>query len=253
MIGARLTKSFINTDSNFYLAGGFDNAVDFDPGPGSATKSTIGGYDFFVVKLNKNGIYQWVRTFGTDSCTMYHDRIFDIAVDGKGNVILTGDFFGPLYFDPDPSNTYIMKSGGGMTTDFLLKLDSLGDFVWAKKFDNNIASSGNGKININRNNEIYYTTSFMDSIDADPAISTLYFTTQTVETDNTLIVKLKSSGTLIWAKSLKGTYNTVDHFIFTNTNTLLLTGKYRGSVDFDIRNTTTNILNSGTATHSYIL
>lgn len=58
---------------------------------------------------------------------------------------------------------------------------------------------------------------------------------------------------MAWAKSIEGTYNTVDEFIYIDSNSLLLTGKFRDSVDFDIRNSATSLLNSGVATHSYLL
>lgn len=215
--GSEINKSIMDKDSNIYVAGNYDRGTDFDLGPGGVYRGPLGGYDFFVVKLNKNGVFKWVKTFRTNSCTICHDWVNDLTEDGNENVILVGDF------------------------------------VWAKKFQNNIFSSGNAKVCVNDQNEIHYTTSFMDSIDADPSSATLYFTTQSSGTDNILIVKLKSSGILVWEKSIEGTYNTVDEFIYIDSNSLLLTGKFRGSVDFDIRNSATSLLNSGAATHSYLL
>ena len=119
LIGGRTYETAIDKDSNIYLSGNFDNAIDFDPGLGTDMKSTQGGYDFFVVKLDKNGNYKWSRTFGTGSCAPCHDEVTDIDVDNKGNVILVGAFFGPLDFDPTKKDEKVNLTTSYTTLVFL--------------------------------------------------------------------------------------------------------------------------------------
>lgn len=251
VVGGRLSESYIDKDSNIYLAGNYNTAVDFDPGPGFQMRTPEGGYDFYILKLDKKGKFKWVRTFGTTACRPCHDEVSDIEVDKYGNVVVSGAYFGPLDFDPHPVNTFIMKAKGFNTENYLLKLDSNGDFLWAKKFVNNNFAANNSQIKINKNAQIYYTTGFTDSIDADPTAGTLYFKSPT-GFDNTLIAKLKPSGNLIWAKSISGGYSSVNEFVVDSNSNLFLTGQYRGVVDFNI-NSGVNTLNSGTSWNGYVL
>ena len=46
-----------------------------------------GGYDIFVLKLNSSGAYQWHTFYGSSG----EDEGYGIAVDGSGNVYVTGD------------------------------------------------------------------------------------------------------------------------------------------------------------------
>lgn len=251
VVGFKLSESYIDMDSNIYLAGNYNTAVDFDPGPGFQMRTPEGGYDFYILKLDKKGKFKWVRTFGTTACRPCHDEVSDIEVDKFGNVVVSGSYFGPLDFDPHPVNTFIMKAKGFNSENYLLKLDSNGDFLWAKKFVNNNFASSNSQIEINQNAQIYYITGFTDSIDADPTSGTQYFKSPT-GFDNTLIVKLKPSGSLIWAKSLSGGFSSVNEFVVDSNSNLFLTGQYRGIVDFDI-NASVNTLNSGTSWNGYVL
>lgn len=55
---------------NVFVGGEFlSSTVDFDPGPGVVNRTTSGSYDGFLLKLNADGSYGWVRTFGGASPT----------------------------------------------------------------------------------------------------------------------------------------------------------------------------------------
>src|SRR5262245_35754739 len=49
---------------NIYLAGKFESAVDFDPGPGVATYSSAGQGDIFISKWSAGGSLLWIKTIG---------------------------------------------------------------------------------------------------------------------------------------------------------------------------------------------
>lgn len=81
---------------NVYVAGQFQGAVDFDPGPGSAVRSAAGSYDVFQVKLTATGTLGWADIRGG----IDYDDVFGIALDASGNQALAGTFTGPADFDP---------------------------------------------------------------------------------------------------------------------------------------------------------
>jgi uncharacterized repeat protein (TIGR01451 family) len=111
-----------------YVTGFFEGTADFDPGLGISTLTSSGLEDVFVAKLASDGAYAWARRIG-DSHT---DQGRDIALDGAGNVYVTGDFQGTVDFDPGPGSLNLASEGSGKDL-FVVSLSSNGDFVWARR------------------------------------------------------------------------------------------------------------------------
>ncbi|MDQ3141022.1 MAG: hypothetical protein M3Q56_02120, partial [Bacteroidota bacterium] len=110
-----------------YILGKFNGTIDFNPGAASYLLTTVGGYDFFIVKLDLLGNFEWAKSFGG----IKDDIGFAMAVDPKfGDVYVAGDFSGQVNFNPDDS-THILTSGPNFDI-FILKLDRNGNFVWVK-------------------------------------------------------------------------------------------------------------------------
>ena len=104
--------------------GEFGDTVDFDPGPNVYNLTAIGGADVFVSKFNSNGQFLWAVSFDA-----FNEEFGNaIATDIFGNVYLTGRFNGTVDFDPG-LGTYNLSPNG----IFVLKLDTNGAFIWAKK------------------------------------------------------------------------------------------------------------------------
>jgi hypothetical protein len=62
-----LKRIQIDNNNNVYLTGAFYSQVDFDPGSNSTLKVPVGGGDIFIVKLNNDSSYCWVKTIGGKS------------------------------------------------------------------------------------------------------------------------------------------------------------------------------------------
>ena len=73
--------------------------------------------------------FVWAKRMGGTSL----DFGSSVAIDGAGNVYTTGSFKGTADFDPDPAVTFPLTSAGGYYDIFVSKLDSQGNFVWAKR------------------------------------------------------------------------------------------------------------------------
>ena len=55
----------VDDDGNVYVTGGFYETVDFDPGTGTEYRTSAGGSsDIYILKLNAEGEFLWVKTFG---------------------------------------------------------------------------------------------------------------------------------------------------------------------------------------------
>ena len=116
----------LDSQGSLLITGIFDTVVDFDPGAGSAQRTSSGSHDAFVVKLSSAGDWQWVRTFGDAG----YDSGNTIAVDSTNAVYLGGFFNGTVDFDPGSGNTFTSAPSG--TDGFVLKLTSSGGFGWVR-------------------------------------------------------------------------------------------------------------------------
>ncbi len=94
---------------NVYLAGGYNNTVDFDGAGDIGTVVSNGGSDAYIAKFSSEGIFKWVKTIGGTG----YDSPGSIVSDSAGNIYLTGIFENSVNF----GNTNVISNGG---IDFFL-------------------------------------------------------------------------------------------------------------------------------------
>ena len=125
----------VDGDGNAYSTGSYSSlsSSDFDPGPDVVNLPTAGNADIYIQKLDSNGNFLWANSLGTP---IYIDEGVDIVTDDSGNVYITGVFSDTMDFDPGPGTFEIVSNSPGHSDVFILKLDSSGNFVWAKSTTN---------------------------------------------------------------------------------------------------------------------
>ena len=224
---------------NIYMAGTFSETVDFDPNSGVFNLSTKGIHDedAFVLKLDPNGNFLWVKNMGGYS----NDNAFGISLDKNGNIYTTGRFANTADFDPS-LNDYNLTSAGDYDA-FILKLDALGKLVWAKKIGGSGYDSGN-KIKIDPMGNIYTIGGFLGTSDFDPG-SGIFNLTSVGSQSNSFLSKLNESGNFVWAVNL-GTYSAEAMTVDPLGNVYPI-GIYRGTVDMDPGIGTFNLTSAGPA------
>lgn len=104
-----------------YLAGAYQQTVDFDPGAGESLQTAVNGSDMFVAKFEENGQPEWVASMGGPKS----EDPRDFVLDDEGNVYFTGGFNGTVDFDPSPEEFLLTsKPGFGTGCDyFLMRID----------------------------------------------------------------------------------------------------------------------------------
>jgi hypothetical protein len=229
-VGPR-TRIAVDGAGNAYVAGTYFGTVDFDPGPGVYNLSSIKGTDdVFVLKLNSSGGFAWADSMGTDA----PDYGRDLAVDGAGNVYLTGDWNQSYAtklkvndFDPGPG-VYALPGSSG---SFVEKLDTNGHFVWADTLGTNSTSSA-WALAVDGSGNVYVTGDFSSSVDFNPG-SGQYVLTSGGSTD-VYVLKLDSGGDFVWAVSFSGTGSDAGRGIAVDpTGDVYVVGFFRYTVDFD--------------------
>lgn len=96
----------VDGNGDVVVDGFFQRTVDFDPGPGTALRTSeapLGTSSMFLLKLTAAGDFAWVTTLlnGTGA----------VDVDTGGNPVITGSFQGTMDFDPGPGTTTLRAFG----------------------------------------------------------------------------------------------------------------------------------------------
>ena len=215
-----------DVSGNVYVEGEFKLTADFDPGNGIFNLTSNGLTDVFILKLNSTGDFQWAKSFGGTS----YDRGFDMALDNAGNIYSTGYFKNDVDFDPDTTSDFILLSEGDYDI-FVQKLDTNGNFVWAKSFGSTDYDKGYS-IDTDILGNVYTTGYFKNTVEFEPSITTSSLTSNG---DNDIfILKMDTDGNYNWAVSVGGTTADVPNCITVDDSYKIYTVGYFGdTVDFD--------------------
>jgi hypothetical protein len=229
----------VDSSGNVYTTGFFEGTVDFDPGAGTSNLTSAGGADVFVSKLNSSGVLVWAKSFGGASL----DVGISIAVDSSGNVYTTGYFQGTADFDPGAGTSNLTSAGD--FDIFVSKLDSSGNFVWAKSFGAAAVDTGNS-IAVDSSGNVYTTGIFAGTVDFDPGAGTTTLTS--AGSVDIFVSKLDSSGALVWAKGFGGASLDVGNSIAVDSSGNVYTsGYFNGTADFDPGAGTSTLTSAGGA------
>jgi hypothetical protein len=215
----------ITTDvsGNVYTTGYFRGTVDFDPGLNVNSLTSVGQPNMFVDKLDTAGNFKWARRVGGTTSATGIVNVRAIAIDLAGNVYTTGSYAGSVDFDPGPG-TYLMTGGWS----FILKLDSSGNFVWAKQI-----TAGSHSITLDAFGGIYIVGDFLGNVDFDPGPFNF---TLSSNFQMCFSVKLDTNGNFIWAKKFGRSDSDADTDYDVKTDAsgnVYISGAFADTADFD--------------------
>src|SRR5215831_14758784 len=111
----------VDSSGNVIVTGYFMGVVDFG---GGIIYSAYSGMDTFLVKYSGTGAHVWSKNFWSDS----DDEGTGIALDGSGNIVLTGRLLGGINLGGGVFNTV----GGGDI--YLAKFTPDGAHQWSRSF-----------------------------------------------------------------------------------------------------------------------
>ena len=151
----------VDSSGNSYIAGEFYCETNL----GGITVNNISGTDYFVLKLNSDGVSQWAYSVGSSAT----DRGYDIAIDSSGNSYTTGTFAGTINFGSES------VTANSIDDIFVLKLDSSGTFQWVYTAGGiagtNLSSDVGYGIAVDSSGNIYTAGVFIDNIELTTGVN----------------------------------------------------------------------------------
>ena len=154
---------------------------------GYKTENSKGGWDYWIIKLNNNGVVIWDKTIGGSG----DDFASSLDITNDGNILIGGSSNSPISGDKT-------SNARGYRDFWLVKLDNQGTLIWdktiggsngevlnsmIKTLDNGYILAGSSNSNIS-----WEKTEIAWDVDSD-----------------FWVVKIDSFGNVIWDKTLGGT------------------------------------------------
>ncbi|UKN03755.1 T9SS type A sorting domain-containing protein [Paracrocinitomix mangrovi] len=232
-------------DSNVYVVGTYSDTVDFDNTANTEYLIAEGNEDGFVLKLNQNGEYVWSKSCGN----LFGGALFrDVEYHENNDLYISGFFHGQVDFDPSASINYLNATGS--TDGFVMRMDTAGNYVWAKQIAGTSSIQCNG-LAIKLNGNIVMCGYYDGTINLDPNGSTATFTEE--GSGDIYVHELDEDGDIVWAKSIGGTaYDGAEGLTVDADGNVYVTGGFGDVVDFD-PSTATFELDSGFAGDAFVL
>jgi hypothetical protein len=217
----------VDTAGNIFVAGGFSNTVDFDPGPGTFNLTSAGNWDTYISKYDKNG--NFLNAFKVGG--VGDDLLRVLRLDVAGNIFIAGSFSGTMDVDPGPATVNLTSAGSNDV--YFAKYNANGEYVFAKR----LGSTGNdflGDLWINKNNELLITGRFAGIINFDTGGGELFLESQGIS--SLFLAKYNDAGNVIYASSIGGSGSSTATGITVRTDdggNVYLSGTFAGTVDTD--------------------
>jgi hypothetical protein len=215
----------IGEGGSVYFSGCFSGKSDFDPGSSVFELESFGSRDDFILKLDKDGLFVWAKSFGNTEYTWGNAS----ALDNYGHLYTAGYFKGAM--DIPTINGVVTLTSAGSYDILLAKLDTLGQVLWAKRFGAG-ASDQAKDITTDKDGNILVTGSFSSASDLDD--DPLTFELLGKGGPDPFVLKLDSTGKYLWSTSMGDDFNDQGRGICTDTNgNIYSSGTVFGDVDFD--------------------
>lgn len=173
----------VDASGNVYVAGLSNDNTSFE---GNAFPSK-GAKDGFLLKLDNDGAFVYVRTFGS----YMDDNAHDVAVDADNNVIVTGFFNFMLQIGP----TSFYQTARGSDDAFLVKLDTSGEVLWSMTNASTLSDYGR-RVACDAGNNVYIAGEFKGGLNIGGS------SLQSTNDSDVYVAKFNSSGTAQWGAQL---------------------------------------------------
>jgi PKD repeat protein len=207
----------VDPAGNVIVAGTFQGTVDF----GGGVLTAAGGstdQDVFVAKYSPTGAHLWSRRFGNAAT---YDYASGLAVDGTGDVVLTGSFYGSIGFGGAS-----LSSAGGWD-GYLAKLRGTdGTQLWSKTLGGGGDDAGYA-VARDASGNVVAIGSFKGSANFGGGLRT------SAGGQDLFIVSFTPAGAYRWSQTKGGTGDDAGYGVAIDpAGSAIVTGWFQGTVNF---------------------
>jgi hypothetical protein len=140
----------VDGSGNVVVVGTFEGTIDL----GGGAFASAGGRDMFAAKYSATGAHLWSKRFGGTG----HEDVRGVAVDGSGDVFLTGQFLGTIDFGGPP------LTSAGYDDIFLAKLSGVGGtHSWSRRMGSSSAPDAGYGVAVDGSGNVAITGYFAGS------------------------------------------------------------------------------------------
>lgn len=192
-----------DASGNLYVSGYFNGTVDFDPDTAIVQSVYVSGKHGFLLKLDASEKYHWVKYWRYNKDAGETSEPGPSCIwDASGNYYATGSYSGETDFDPGTAKYELTSKANDA---YILKLDSNGDFIWAKQLltDSAIQTVEPSSISLDAAGNTYIAGTFRGTVDFDPDSSAEFKLSAGITYG--FLLKLDVNGNFVWAKPIGST------------------------------------------------
>jgi hypothetical protein len=237
-MGEDLGRIINDYGTTIIVSGTFSQTVDFDPGAGVESKTSNGGTDVFILALDDNGDFLWVKTMGGPA----NESIGGQALNSSNDIIVTGGFNDNMTVDVDGAPVTISSEGG--LDVFFMQMDiTAGAIDWLKTVGSTGGDSGAGLV-VKANDNILITGRYQNIMDIDPSAND--FSLSSDGGYSVFLIEYDNQGDFVNGFSFDSSSDMEAYDIELDDNeNIYLTGYFKATVDFDVKAGITNISSNG--------
>jgi len=222
----------LDATGNVFVAGAFQGTVDFDPGSGVQSRTSLDVFNTpspnnaFVLKLDGAGNFVWVSTFRGDA-----NISACIAVGPTGNVHVAGLFNLDMDVETDAGNVIITALGSYFNA-YLVTLNANGNHLWHVALDSPVGESI-ADLETDSYGSVYTCGNFIGAVNFNPNGGGS--ATATTGYVDAYVARYSATGTLQWLRHY-GTSAGNGNFaegLYREGNDLYVAGTFKNSIDFD--------------------
>jgi hypothetical protein len=212
------------------IAGGFQGTLDF----GNSVILTGHGSnqsDIYLAKFNSSGGIVWAHNYS--NTTNNAQMVYDVAVDGSGNIAMTGSFQATVDFcAPGPAcplTTALNPFSGPSNDAFVVKYTPGGVAIWARSFGESQGADQIGQaVAFDDAGNLLVTGNAAGDLNFGLGVQRF------IGAQDLFVVKLATDGTTTWAKRFG--YAGYEQYAFDlavdANNDVVVAAKTSGPIDF---------------------
>jgi len=214
----------VSDEGQIYVLGSSAHSSDMNPGPRYVPCSG----DVYLSRFSPEGTLEWALFWDTG--------IEALALDSSNCIFLAGTLWYATDLDPGPSE-YILEPTGYHDA-FLLKLDSDGNFLWARQWggvmqDSESPECWSSDLAVDNDGNILVIGWFTETVDFDPGPGEYSLTSDSEGSH--FLSKLDRYGNFLWVRHWGDEWGSLDGMraAATDTDDVVLLGGFYQSVDLD--------------------